>query len=33
MDDLLQFDKEVLDNAASEDEGTPMWTDISESSH
>ncbi len=29
MDDILQFDEEVLDEAASEGEGTSMWTDIS----
>ncbi len=31
MDDLMQYDEEVLDEAVSRDEGTHIWTDISES--
>ncbi len=31
MDDLMQYDEEVLDEAVSRDEGTRIWTDISES--
>ncbi len=33
MDNVIQFDEEVLDEAVSRDEGTHMWTDISESHH
>ncbi len=31
MDDLMQYDEEVLDETVSRDEGTRIWTDISES--